>query len=214
MLNTAPDPATDATWKRLADFIFELGMLRRTPRTGYQFLRSGAENVAEHSFRTAMIGYILARRAGADVPRTVFLCLFHDVHEARIGDFNYVNRIYNTSNPELALTHAMEGTGLREEALALWRELEAGETLESHLAQDADQLDFIANLKEEQDMGNPYAPKWLKHAVLRLKTDAARELAQAVLRTDQSGWWFDRPDESWWRRGNGTPQSPQVDDKA
>jgi putative hydrolase of HD superfamily len=57
------------TWKRLADFVFELGMLRRTPRTGYQFLGSGAENVAEHSFRTAMIGYILARKAGADVAR-------------------------------------------------------------------------------------------------------------------------------------------------
>ena len=208
MLNTEPDSLAtmDRTWRRLADFVFELGMLRKTPRTGYQFLGSGAENVAEHSFRTAMIGYILARTAGADVARTVFLCLFHDVHEARIGDFNYVNRIYNTSNPVLAITHALEGTGLREEALGLWHELEAGETLESRLAQDADQLDFIANLKEEQDLGNPYASKWLEHAVLRLKTDPALELARAIQTTDQSDWWFVKPDESWWRKGNGKPR--------
>jgi putative hydrolase of HD superfamily len=178
-------------------------MLRKTPRTGYQFLGSGAENVAEHSFRTAMIGYILARRTGADVARTVFMCLFHDVHEARIGDFNYVNRIYNTCNPVLALTHALEGTGLRVEVLDLWHELEKGETLEARLAEDADQLDFIANLKGEVDLGNPYAAKWLTHALQRLKTDAARELAQAVQSTDQSDWWFVRPEESWWRKGNG-----------
>jgi putative hydrolase of HD superfamily len=205
MPNTAPDAVatSDQTLKRLADFIFELGMLRKTPRTGYQFLGSGAENVAEHSFRTAMIGYILARRTGADVARTVFLCLFHDVHEARIGDFNYVNRIYNTCNPVLALTHALEGTGLRVEVLDLWHELEAGKTQEARLAEDADQLDFIANLKEEVDLGNPYAAKWLAHALQRLKTDAARELAQAVQSTDQSDWWFVRPEESWWRKGNG-----------
>lgn len=208
MLNTEPETssATEQIWGRLADFIFELGMLRKTPRTGYQFLGSGRENVAEHSFRTAMIGYILARRAGADPSRTVLLCLFHDVHEARIGDFNYVNKIYNTANPELALTHALEGTGLRDEVLAMWRELEGRETLESRLAQDADQLDFIANLKEEHDLGNPYAAKWLKHAVLRLQTDAARDLAQAVQSTDQSDWWFVRPDEAWWSRGNGLPR--------
>lgn len=209
MLNTEPEAQSvvDRTWKRLADFVFELGMLRKTPRTGYQFLGSGAENVAEHSFRTAMIGYILAQKAGADVSRTVLLCLFHDVHEARIGDFNYVNRIYNTSNPELALEHALEGTGFRNEAVAMWRELEGGETAEARLAQDADQLDFIANLKEERDLGNPYAAKWLEHALPRLKTDIGRELAQALLSTDQSDWWFIRPDESWWRKGNGKPRT-------
>ena len=86
-------PATDRL-SRLADFLFEVGMLRRTPRTGYQFLCTGAENVAEHSFRTAVIGVVLARMAGADVGRTALLGLFHDLHEARTGDFNYVAKIY------------------------------------------------------------------------------------------------------------------------
>ena len=190
-------------WKRVADFLFEVGMLRKTPRTGYQFLGSGNENVAEHSFRVAVIGHVLARKAGADVGRTVSLCLFHDVHEARTGDFNYVNRIYNTSRPELALAHALEGTGLREEVLGMWEELEGADSLEAQLAQDADQLDLILSLKEEKDLGNRYADKWLECAVPRLRTDMGRELAETILTTDQSDWWFIKPDKCWWTRGNG-----------
>jgi len=34
----------------IADFLFEVGMLSRTPRSGYQFLGSGRESVAEHIF--------------------------------------------------------------------------------------------------------------------------------------------------------------------
>ena len=86
------------------------------------------------------------------------------------------------------------------EILGFWKELEAEETLEAQLANDADQLDFIANLKEEKDLGNPNAAKWLEHAVPRLKTDVARELAQAIQQADVSDWWFMRPDKSWWRK--------------
>jgi len=36
-----------------------------------------------------------------------------------------------------------------------------------------------------------------------LKTQWAKDLALAIQTTDQSDWWFTRPDESWWRKGNG-----------
>lgn len=189
--------------KRLADFLFEVGMLRKTPRTGYQFLGSGSENVAEHSFRTTVIGYILARMTGADVNRTVQLCLFHDVHEARIGDFNYVNRMYNTSAPENALADALRGTGLEEEILTLFDELERVASEEARLAQDADQIDLILNLKEELDIGNPYAAKWMECALERLRTETGRQLARTISETDHTDWWFRGPDRSWWTRGNG-----------
>ena len=44
--------------KAAAKFLYEVGMLKKTPRTGYRFLGSGEESVAEHSFRTAVIGYV------------------------------------------------------------------------------------------------------------------------------------------------------------
>jgi putative hydrolase of HD superfamily len=188
---------------RLADFLFECGMLRKTPRTGYQFLGTGSETVAEHSFRTAVIGHVLALMAGADVARTTYLCLFHDLHEARTADFNYVNRIYNSSTRTLALEHAVNGTGLEEDILGYWKELEETATLEAKLAQDADQLDFILNLKEEADMGNAYAAKWLEMALQRVRTQWGRELADTIAVTDHKDWWFLGPDPSWWSRKNG-----------
>ncbi|PKN06235.1 MAG: phosphohydrolase, partial [Deltaproteobacteria bacterium HGW-Deltaproteobacteria-7] len=43
----------------IANFLFEVGMLSRTPRSGYQFLGSGNESVAEHVLRTVFVGYTL-----------------------------------------------------------------------------------------------------------------------------------------------------------
>jgi putative hydrolases of HD superfamily len=189
-------------WKRLADFLFEAGMLRRTPRTGYQFLGTGSENVAEHSFRTAVIGYVLATLAGADRGRTVMICLFHDFHESRTGDFNYVNKIYNTADPAKALADAVQGTGLAE-ILSLHEEFEEVRSLESALAQDADQIDLILNLKEELDLGNRHAASWLECSLERLRTDQGRRLAQEIARTDRTDWWFRGRDRCWWTRKNG-----------
>jgi len=189
--------------KRLADFLFEVGMLRKTPRTGYQFLGTGAENVAEHSFRTAVIGYVLADMAGADIPRTTLLCLFHDLHEARTGDFNYVNKMYNQSKRTLALEDATAGTGLAEGILGMWTELESVDTPEAKLAQDADQIDLILNLKEQLDLGNRYAGKWMESALERLRTPEGQALAKRISTTDQSDWWYLGPDKSWWECKNG-----------
>ncbi|PTN32182.1 HD domain-containing protein [Desulfonatronum sp. SC1] len=191
-----PDGARN---QRLTHFFFEIGMLRKTPRTGYQFLGSGRENVAEHSFRTTVIAYVLASLTGASMGRTMGMALFHDLHETRIGDFNYVNRIYNSRNALLALEHALEGTGLNE-VLQWWHELEEEQTLEARLVHDADQLDLILNLKQEQDLGNPYAAKWIDCAVPRLRTDVAKALAEVILHTDHADWWFSGPDPSWWRK--------------
>ena len=115
---------------RLADFCNEVGMLRHTPRSGYAFLGSGKENVAEHSYRVSVLGYALARLAGADPARVTFLCLFHDLHEARTGDFNYVNHRYNQCRAREALEDATQGTGLAEDILGFWDELADGRSLE------------------------------------------------------------------------------------
>ncbi len=184
--------------ERLVDFINEVGMLRHTPRTGYQFLGTGKESVADHSHRVAIIGYVLAKLAKADVARTVFLCLFHDVHEARTGDFNYVNRIYNTKNCEQALKHATAGTGLEEDILGFWQELEENTSPEAHLANDADQLDMIFNLKAESEKGNTFALDWLDSAIKRVHTPEGKELAELALRIPTHYWWFNGPKATWW----------------
>lgn len=155
--------------ERITDFFHEAGHLRHTPRSGYAFLGSGSENVAEHSYRTSVIGYTLAKLAGADAARVTFLCLFHDLHEARTGDFNYVNHRYDTCRDREALQDAVDGTGLEQDILDGWDEWQERRSLEARLAHDADQLDLICNLKAELDKGNKFAADWLESAVKRLR---------------------------------------------
>ncbi|MBW1720922.1 MAG: HD domain-containing protein [Deltaproteobacteria bacterium] len=181
----------------LVNFLFEVGMLKRTPRTGYQFLGSGGESVAEHSFRTAVIGYLLSSgENGADPLKTVLMCLFHDLHEARTGDHNYVNKRYVAVDEERAVKDLARDLPFGEEIITLTEEFNHSQSLEAMIARDADQLDLILELKQQLDLGNKYANEWLSYAVKRLQTESARGLARSILNTDSADWWFDK-DTDW-----------------
>lgn len=188
---------------RLAKFLFEVGMLKKARRTGYQFLGSGGESVADHSFRTAVIGYCLAsQEAEADRDRVVLMCLFHDLPEARTGDHNYVNKRYVQVDETLVIHHQLEDLFCGADILELLEEFAGGQTLEARLAKDADQLDLILELKEQLDVGNPNARDWLTYAVQRLSTPGAADLAREILETESSAWWFDKKTD-WWVNGPG-----------
>jgi len=187
--------------KRIANFLFEAGMLKRTPRTGFQFLGSGAESVAEHIFRTVYIGYTLGRLSeNVDAEKLIKMCLFHDLPEARTGDLNYVNKKYVKPDINKAVDDLAETLPFGEEIRELVLEFEEEETTEAKLAHDSDQLELILALKEYKDLGNTYADEWIEFALKRLRTDVARELAGTILETDSSLWWFsDKSD--WWVKG-------------
>jgi len=191
-------PYSKKTMKALINFLFEVGMLKKTPRTGYQFLGSGQESVAEHSFRTAIIGYMLSlREPGADSQKATLMCLFHDLHEARTGDHNYVNKRYVRVEEERAVKDLAKGLPSGDQIVSLTREFNAGESLEARISKDADQLDLIFELKEQQDLGNKYAVQWLSYAVKRLHTESAKEMALKIQNTDSTDWWFDKKTDCW-----------------
>src|SRR5258708_18887486 len=87
-----------------------MGYLKQVKRAGWGMLGiPHPESVAEHSFRTAILGYILASLAGADPQKTATMCLFHDTAEARTGDLHRVARRYNNGNgEELALSEQVQ----------------------------------------------------------------------------------------------------------
>ncbi|NLV24185.1 MAG: HD domain-containing protein [Deltaproteobacteria bacterium] len=187
--------------KNLANFLFEVGMLKRTPRSGFQFLGSGSESVAEHIFRAAMIGYTLARLdPQAETEKVLRLCLFHDLPEARTGDMNYVNKKYVAVDEQKAVDDLAATLPFGDEYRATVEEFVRNESREAHLAHDADQLEMILSLKEFRDLGNGYAEEWYSFALQRLKTETARELAAVIWSTDSSRWWFDN-DGDWWVNG-------------
>lgn len=195
----AQDPAV--VMNQTADFMFEVGMLKKTPRTGYQFLGNGFETVAAHSFRAAIIAFVLGRYTpGVDAPKAASMTLFHDLAEARTGDHNYVNKQYVDVDEKRAERDATANAPCGRELLALLDEFRAGQTMEAQLAHDADQLDMIIELKEKKDLGNSYAAAWLFYAEKRLKTEAGAALFQAVMETDWSHWWFDRKEHLWVRK--------------
>lgn len=93
----------------IANFLFEVGMLKKTPRTGFRFLGSGCESVAEHVLRTIFIGYTLCKlEADVDELKVLKICLVHDLPEARTGDMNYMYKKYVTVNEEKAVRELTE----------------------------------------------------------------------------------------------------------
>jgi putative hydrolase of HD superfamily len=193
--------------RNIANFLFEAGMLKKTPRTGYQFLGSGSESVADHSFRTALIGYVLAMdNQAADLQKVVLMCLFHDLPEARTGDHNYVNKRYVHVSEDQASQDLLQDLAFGDSILQLLREFNRTESIEAQLAKDADQLDLILELKEQKDLGNPYAGQWLSYALKRLMSPEAKRLADEIMETDSTDWWFEKKTD-WWINGPGNASS-------
>ena len=189
--------------KRAVEFLFEVGMLKKTPRTGYQFLGSGKESVADHSFRTAVIGYVLSsQEPDADSNKVVLMCLFHDISEARCGDHNYMNKKYIEVDEESAIRDQVRELLFGDEIVALIQEFNSGDTLDAQLSKDADQLDLVLELKQQLDLGNPNAKDWLSFALRRLHTDGAKKMAKEILTTHSTDWWFDKKTD-WWVNGPG-----------
>ena len=58
------------------------GQLKRVKRSGWWLAGiTDTESVAELSFRTTMLGYILPLLEGANPLKTAVMCLFHDTNE-------------------------------------------------------------------------------------------------------------------------------------
>lgn len=176
---------------RIAEFLFEAMFLKRVQRTGYQFLGPGKESVAEHTFGIMCIAWTLAQMTPeADNGRLLTMCLFHDLPEARMGDLNAVQKQYVAANEKLAVEHMASGLPFGPDIQELIDEFNARETLEARLANDADQLAFLLDLKSLSDMGYAAPEKWAGHVKARLKTDAGISLAERIKETEWDSWWL------------------------
>ncbi|MCX7635513.1 MAG: HD domain-containing protein [Syntrophales bacterium] len=196
----------------IANFLFEVGMLQKTPRTGFQFLGSGCESVAEHILRTIYIGYALCKIDGmVHEEKVLKMCLFHDLPEARTGDMNYVNKKYVTVDEKKAVQDLTQTLPFGQEIEALIEEFNSRDSRESMIARDADQLALILQLKEYGDLGNKYSKDWIAFALKRLRTETAKKVAAAILETDSSQWWF-KDKSDWWVNGGADDAAQGSED--
>ncbi|MBP7134255.1 HD domain-containing protein [Patescibacteria group bacterium] len=184
--------------RAVTNFFFETGIHAKTPRSGFWYLGTGSQSLAEHTNRATFIGYALAHLAGADVSKVVQMCLFHDFAEGRTSDFNYVHQLYNTSDEDQALEDAIRDLPFAPAIREITHEYHERQSLESLLAKDADILEVILFLKEQADIGNPRALKWIPSAMPRLKTEVGKQLAEEILQTNSDGWWYQAQTSEWW----------------
>ncbi len=178
--------------RNIANLLFKAKILKNIPRSGYHFLGVGKESVAEHSFGTAFIAYVISQiEPDVDALRLISMCLVHDLPEAKIGDLNYVQKKYVTADENKAVADITANLPFGSDLADLIAEFNEGLSLEAKLARDADQLAFILELKTLADIGYNPPNKWLPFALERLQTKTGKALAQNIMETSWDAWWLE-----------------------
>ncbi|MGK5640341.1 HD domain-containing protein [Streptomyces sp. URMC 126] len=179
---------TDGT----AGFLMEVGMLKRAKRSGWWIAGvKDPESIAEHSFRTGIIGSVLAMMEGADPARVALMCLFHDTQETRVGDIPHIGRRYLTATSNENVTADQVSAAhpaVREGVQRIVDEYENGTGLEVLCAHDADKLECLIQAVEYREQGYQNVQNWIDTSRAKLKTASAQSLAEAALRMTSVQW--------------------------
>jgi putative hydrolase of HD superfamily len=173
-------------------YLFEMGLLKRAKRTGWWIAGiKDPETIAEHSFRTAILGTMLAAMEGADPARVAILCLFHDTQETRTGDIPHIGRRYLTATDNESVTADQVATcppDVARTIVDVVAEYERGETIEAVVAHDADKLECLVQAVEYGAQGCANVQRWIDSSRAKLKTGSAIRLADAAMSTGSLDW--------------------------
>lgn len=148
-------PKTDLD--RIARFMIEADKLKTVDRTGWVLRKvKNPENVGDHSYSTALLSYIMAKKLGLDATRCVAMALTHDMNEILTGDIaTRANEQHQTVNNHekakrenanmlkvIGILDKSSNTHFKE----LWTELKENKTKEAQLVHEVDKLDYILQL--------------------------------------------------------------------
>jgi putative hydrolase of HD superfamily len=174
-------------------FLHEVGHLKNLDRAGWRLAGiKDPESVAEHSFRVAVIAYVLAAMEGCNPERAAVLALFHDLAECRIGDVPSVGKPHvRTAEPEdvIAEQVAHVEPAVANPIVDAVVEFEAKETPEAVCAKDADKLECLLQAREYEARGNPLVRPWVDSMARSMRTESGRRLTAAALETAPDSWW-------------------------
>lgn len=173
-------------------YLLEMGALKRGKRSGWWIAGiKDPETIAEHSWRTAVVGSVLAMMEGADPARVALLCTFHDTQETRVGDIPWIGRRYidvakneDVTADQVADAHPAVANGIK----AIVDEYENSDSLEALVAHDADKLECMIQGLEYLQQGYPAAQEWVDSTSAKLKTPSALALAEAAQTMSLAEW--------------------------
>jgi putative hydrolases of HD superfamily len=184
--------------KKIVNFLFEIGTMRKLPRIHQQVLLTQdlSDNIATHSYRVSLIAWFLAKLEKADPYKVFMMAFLHDMKEVRSGDHNYIHKKYVKIFEEEILNDQL-GDLPFDDLLKIGKEFEERKSKEAIIAKDADLLDQMLLLKEYAHQGNHEAEIWLSGKgsdgvnvqYRNLKTKSAKMLGKEILSGKVSEWW-------------------------
>jgi len=190
-------PDTEDGTAAIVSFGYEAGQLKKLPRAGWLLTGiTSPESVADHSFRVAVLAYVIAVQEGANPERAAALGLFHDFPETRIGDVPSVGKPYvRTADPNKVIADqtAALPASLAEHITALVAEHESAKTpdatLESRCSRDADKLELLLQAREYQAQGNQLVQPYIDSMIPAISTRTGMALAKTAQDLSPSIWW-------------------------
>ncbi|MCK5084331.1 MAG: HD domain-containing protein [Candidatus Pacebacteria bacterium] len=178
--------------KNIINFIFEMKQLSRIKHEGWRMIGiEDPESVADHSLRSAQIGFILAKLEEYENPCEVCsMIVFHDMAESRIGDVHRVaNRYIEVEEEKVVEEQTRKLDEIGEEIFEMWKQAENRSTAAGIIARDANWLDMAFTAKAYMEIGYKYAKDWMNNIEKSLKTKSAKELFNELKRSDSNEWW-------------------------
>ncbi len=122
-------------------FLFRQGWLQKGLSKGL------CESVADHSFSTAMMAWILAMEyfPELDASKVLQLAIMHEIGEIYAGDITPSDAISNSDKHNLekdSVYKVLEKLSKGSHLIAIWDEFETGNTLEADFVRQIDKLEM------------------------------------------------------------------------
>jgi len=147
----------DKNLDSILEFMLQADKLKETYRTGWLIAKvKNPEHVADHSFSTAAMSYLFAKKMGLDAEKCALMGLFHDINEALTGDIatrenESLQKVSNKVKQRLEIENMNKLVsiliGNQKAALkALFQEYNAQRTKEARLVYQVDKLDYIVQM--------------------------------------------------------------------
>ncbi len=166
--------------QNMVDFHRAIGRLKKLPRSGWLLKgidEADCESVADHSFSTAMLAWMIAREYYPDLDETKVLkmALIHELGEIEAGDITPYDGVSPSEKHEMekrSVEKILLHLEHNDDLFDLWMEFEDGETPESifvrridklemglqsliyHLEHGMDSSDFLDSARSDDDILN------------------------------------------------------------
>ena len=168
-------------------------MLKRVARSGWWAEKvKNPESVADHCFRAAIIGFLLARMEGKSDGVANKICtalVFHDMHETRMQDLNKIAARYVDVKGVGRKIEEDQAAPMPEEIRKSVLGVLELEEDEEKIRHDADALECAFQAKEYVEIGHAGAQSWIDNMGPRLKTKSAKEIYEDLKKSNSNSWW-------------------------